>query len=750
MKRAALTLLFFGIFVITVQGQFISLEGRRFKDGNGYNFFPMVCNYCADIIHISSGSDTLYHVSPTGSYGFRWGYDYNSFDSCFYPGIRNDFTEIRNMGFNAIRLMGPVPEKDTLQEYGFNIISNYWPNPAGANQIKKFLTAPFSADPDMAFYLKMLNDIVAIADSCGLKVILVPSRGMLARSDNAATDVAAYLACFATYFAGNTTVMAYDLYNEPTWVDVWKNHPEVDHNKYQVCQYVAQWYDSINANDTNHLVTIGLGTFNYHDVIEWDPGIMKVDFISEHIYPSFSSNENFSLSSAINRFRDELIWTGRNIPIPWIVGEFGFAGTDNAFPPFNVSPYTDSLYSHRPYIWGTTAEQYAFVDTALKLFRNCGASGISWWQYQDLYHNQNPATMALGDYKEAFFGLLNPGRWNPATGFSAFRKPVADLFLAYDPEEPPGSFPQQSSLYYNPYNFDSTDVNTRSGTVYNSDYNIPIIDAVALIWSKVYLHQYYDSAKYIQSVSHYTFTDTLGHFNAYPCPDNQRPTTIDDIKVSSPGCQRVERGWYSAFNPDTLPITPNGSYIIGCAGLAYENAVSDTLIPSGTNAEFHGWNSVTFTDAVVASGGHCEAVARQEIVIQAEFDAATGSEVYLHLDEVFPECTVFSGYLKPFSITASSGLNAKTEIELLFHPETSPFDFELFPNPSGGKVTCRITGADQESFTLSIVDLFGRIHVETETNKPENALDLSMLDKGVYLARLFNNHIQFVRKLIIQ
>ena len=750
MNRAVFTLIVFGIFVSTGQGQYITLEGKQFKDGNGENFFPMVCNYSADIIHDTTGNDLTYHVSPTGSYGFRWGYDYNSFDSCFYPGLRNDFTEIREMGFNAIRLMGPVPEKDTLQEYGLHFITHLWQNPATTNEITKYLNSPFSSDHDMTFYLKMLNDIVTTADSCGLKVILVPSRGMLARSDNAAADVAAYLACYAAYFAGNPAVLAYDLYNEPTWVDVWKNHPEVDHNKHQVCQYVARWYDSINAYDTNHLVTIGLGTFNYHDVIEWDPGVMKVDFVSEHIYPNLRTEENYSLSSALTRFRDELIWTGRNIPVPWIIGEFGFAGTDNAFSPFNVWPFTDSIYSHRPYIWGTTAEQYAFTDTVLRLFKNCGASGISWWQYQDLYDNQDPRTMLPGDYKEAFFGLLNPGRWNAATGFSTFRKPVVGLFQSFDPEEPPGPFPQQSNLYYNPYNFDSTDVNTRSGTVIDTDNGVPIKDAVVLVWSKIYHDPYLQDTATTDVIPHYSFSNEYGVFKAIPAPDDQQPTTIDDLKISYPGCQRIERGWSSAFNPNSLPIIQNGVYSVASGELVYDAEVTDTVFAANVYADFHGWNSVTFTDAEVQSGGHCESVARQEIVLQSEFDAATGSEVYLHLDEVFPECTDFSTYLKPVTLISTSGLNSKIAIELLFNPQNDPVKFELFPNPSNGEVTFRLTSADQELFTLKIVDIFGRVHLEQEIDKPDISLDLSMLAKGVYLAQLSGNNAQFVKKLIIQ
>jgi len=749
-KRTALILVISGIFVITGQGQYITLEGKQFKDGNGENFFPMVCNYNADIIHITSGSDTLYHVSPSGIYGWRWGYDYNSFDSCSYPGIRNDFTEIHNMGFNAIRLMSPVSEKDTLQEYGLNIISNFWYNPIGAYQIKKFLSAPFGSDPDMTFYLEMLNDIVAIADSCGLKVILVPSRGMMARSANAAADVARYLACFAAHFAGNPAVLAYDLYNEPTWVDVWKNHPEVNHTKFEVCQFVSQWYDSIKANDTNHLVTIGLGTFNYNDVIEWDPGIMKVDFISEHIYPAFSIYENFDISSAINRFRDELIWTARNIPRPWIIGEFGFAGTDNEFPPFNISPYTDSLYSHRPYIMGTTAEQYAFADTALKLIRDCGASGISWWQYQDSWYGQNPVGMKPERYQSSFFGLLNPGRWNTNSGFSTFRKPAVSLFQAFDPEEPPGSFPQQSSLFYNPYNFDSTDINSKNGTVINSNSGSSFMDAPVIIQSKIYNHPTYTIPPYISFLPHYSFSNELGVFHAYPAPDDRQPTTIDDLKVSYPGCQRIERGWRSAYNPDAIPIFQNDTYFLENAMLAYDNKAFDTIIPLGTYAEFQGWNSVTFTDAKVQPGGHCEAVARQEILIQSEFEAAVGSEVYLYPDEIFPECTDFSGYLKQVSIVEPAGQNSKTTIELLFKPETSPVEFVLFPNPTGGAVTCRVAGADQESFTLSIMDLFGRKQLEFGITESEVILDLSRLEKGVYLGRLYNSQSQFVKKLIIQ
>ncbi len=79
MKRTLLSLFICGIFVITMQGQYVTIEGRQFKDENGEGFYPVVCNYEADIIHDSVGN---YNIAPSGAYGVNWGYDCVPMTTC--------------------------------------------------------------------------------------------------------------------------------------------------------------------------------------------------------------------------------------------------------------------------------------------------------------------------------------------------------------------------------------------------------------------------------------------------------------------------------------------------------------------------------------------------------------------------------------------------------------------------------------------------------------------------------------------
>lgn len=73
---------------------------------------------------------------------------------------------------------------------------------------------------------------------------------------------------------------------------------------------------------------------------------------------------------------------------------------------------------------------------------------------------------------------------------------------------------------------------------------------------------------------------------------------------------------------------------------------------------------------------------------------------------------------------------------------------ELYPNPALNYVTIStsITGM----YNIDIVDITGRIVLSIQTDKTQKELNISNLDKGVYLMRISNSKKQFVKTLIKQ
>ncbi len=645
--------------------------------------------------------------------------------------------------------MGPIPEKDSVTTLGFQYVASYWNNPVTATQIIKEISHPYDTGTSMNLLLKSLDNILAIADSCGLKVILVPSTGKLAQSPDAVDDVANYLKVYAAHFADNPAILAYDLYNEPIWVDNLKHFdPAYDHNKYEVCQYVKSWYDSVKLGDPNHLVTMGLCTFN--DVIEWDPGIMKLDFISEHLYPNMRPEEHYNIDTAMIRYRDELIWTARNVPIPWIVGETGFSGTDYQFPPFNVAPHTDTAYTHPPYVWGSIADQKAFADTVIQLVRDCGASGISWWQFQDTFWGQRPDSTPPAEYKESFFGILNSGNWSSGSGYEPFRKSTVESFQQFDPSIPPGEFPDQTAMFYNPFNFSQINRDTISGTVLNYYSNQPVKDAFLILWSKIYLHKTFRTSAFTSLYKHYTFTDPAGAFVAYPAPDNLQPSTIDDMKISVPGFERVERGWSSPYNSSNLGCTDGEIFYLKGTGWQYDAIIADETISYGQIRNYQGWNSLSVSDLVVQSGGISDLSARTEIDLLNTFDAFSGSEVYVFIAQTFPECNDFSTFLKGGTLFSIVEKEPAMEIEISFGKSNDSFDFSLYPNPTTGITILQIENHLPKSSFVKIIDMAGIVKIERELVESIMDIDISGYSKGIYLVQVCYENIVINKKLILQ
>ena len=383
--------------------------------------------------------------------------------------------------------------------------------------------------------------------------------------------------------------------------------------------------------------------------------------------------------------------------------------------------------------------------------RNCGASGISWWQFQDTYYGLEPNDSNASDYRESFFGLLNPGNWDSVTGYSTFRKPAVEDFRTFDPTEPPGDFPEPSGLYYNPFNYNTNNNYTITGLVLDFETGSPIEGAVVILNSFV-RDILGDSTKSKTGISpHYTFTDKDGVFNAYPTPKIYYATTIDDIKISYPGYERVERGWSSDYNPPpSIGVTNHDTIRIKKKGFAYDESLQNITISGGISKYYQGWNSVSASAFLVQSGGNCEITARREINLLPSFEVCLSGELNVFLSETFPKCPEFQTFLKETEQTTTSSTEIPKELKLCFSVENDNCDILYYPNPSSGLISIRVTNDISEFLKINIFNIAGEKILERIFMTKDLIIDLSFLQKGYYIMEMEFNDIVCYKKLIIK
>ncbi|MDR2148589.1 MAG: T9SS type A sorting domain-containing protein [Tannerella sp.] len=81
------------------------------------------------------------------------------------------------------------------------------------------------------------------------------------------------------------------------------------------------------------------------------------------------------------------------------------------------------------------------------------------------------------------------------------------------------------------------------------------------------------------------------------------------------------------------------------------------------------------------------------------------------------------------------------------------FTFSLFPNPAAHQTKLIFEGLSGDA-TITVADLSGRIRqtvpVKANGNKTETTIDISALEKGVYIIQLSMNNINYSRKLMVQ
>jgi len=122
MSRLLFTFIIMFIFVSVARSQYVTLEGRQFKDENGEDFYPVVCNYIVDVVNTDHLDFSTTHLSPEHSWGTGNDYECTNCTNCDQQLI-NDLRQIISMGFNTVRIMGMstlyYSEEDSIPQIGW-------------------------------------------------------------------------------------------------------------------------------------------------------------------------------------------------------------------------------------------------------------------------------------------------------------------------------------------------------------------------------------------------------------------------------------------------------------------------------------------------------------------------------------------------------------------------------------------------------------------------------------------------------
>lgn len=746
---------------------YVTLKGRQFYDAASLPFFPMVMNYHADIVHDQTSNPTTFKVTRSSAYGtmgcaLEGGYTYADCENS----LTQDFAKLHQMGFNSIRLLlSPHRKNGSL---GFTYKSNYFADMCNENMQYTFdFNSPYNSASNQTFF-NLVAHVLDIAENNNIKVIFLCSDGSSVgendrgTSDIDALDYAQYLHVLASYLQNKPALLAYDLYNEPHW-NVYDHN--LTQSKQKVCEYTGWWYDAIKTSDQNHLVTIG-GT-DMGDVMDWDGSMMKVDFISMHLYPVYPDYENKDQAKATARVLDLISWCSSALQHPWIIGETGLSTSPdaciNSYPGAADGEYTD---------------QYNYIASILPAVRDCGGSGFSWWEFMDVHWYCIPSAICStctycntcggipSTPKEIhgnYWGLLQYA--DPVNYYSTADKPAVNFTIAFDegngtPAPAPCAAP--TANYLDPYNcglFNTTHHNAVTGTLKDANAN-PIKGGVVQALSWLYLDDNQTPSnpnddEYVHTWFYY-YADDNGDFEAIPYNEiNIGDDRIIYIRGSAPVAEKFERGEaWGSINPDgwtDAQIQPAilGNITLDKINFQYDGVFDNENIPVSTQKNIKGWNSITVSNTTI--DGISDITAREEININTEFHASATSEVHIFPSDAFIDCdatSTYSRFASNNSVHEENQLTNHNEIEIRFSKNKN-CDFSIIPNPNNGTFSLEIYCNENNVATVSIKSILGKELQKFSSTKDFISLNLHDFPKGIYFVEAIIDNNKIVKKIII-
>lgn len=387
---------------------FVYLEGKTFMI-DSVPFFPLAINYKIDLIADSNRIG----VAPYKGY-----YDDAKFPDQNIDSNRNrleaDIALIKKSGFNTIRLITLGQTEIDNNQFCIRM--------RAFNAYDSLLL--LNDDANLKKYFDCVQIVFDIIKKYEMKAIL------LAETKIGEPQGKVFLQKLFKNFKSEKTILAYDVYNEPLYFDSAK------HTKEQAMQIAMQWQEMIDSCAPYHLSTIGLASSR--EVLNWDPNLMAVDFISFHPY-EYEKNQVLS----------EIYWYSKHVEKPWIVGETSLPADDDSIP------YT---------------AQSAFATKTYYQTCNCGGSGYSWWQYKDVRWNE---------FHASYMGILNRKDTTYSNGISipGTLKPVAGIFASLPKGKKNGACIKPDNYYA----FSQHTEYKVTGTIYD-DRDKPIEGAVIIGW----------------------------------------------------------------------------------------------------------------------------------------------------------------------------------------------------------------------------------------------------------------------------
>lgn len=412
-------------FPLNSKRGFVSIKENKFIL-NGKEFYPLAVNY---ITYFRADKNKLW-VSPYHGYTPDSITPCFSKDSCLMQ-LRADMELIKEMGFNSVRFVGVGEEIIDKKTGQLSINANLSNN--------RDTVLILSNEENYKKYFDALGGLFDAANSAGLKIVF------LIRVLPEIKSTEDHLRLIATRFKNDTSLMAYDLFNEPLYFD------SLERKKTDIPPITKRWKKIMRMYAPDQLSTIGL--VGIREIFEWDPNLVDVDFLSFHPY-EFEPEQ----------VRNELYWYGQCVKKPWIIGE-------TALPADN-----DSV---------TYEEQKKWAHNSLKQAYDCGASGYTWWQYKDVnWHAYRADWMGVVTRK----GETKLIKYNAVV--KGTPKPLVEEFKKFNPSAKKDS----GILLPNYYNWSQHKKFRIIGHLLDENNN-PIKEGVVLAWDKYWTHSYHTISK---------------------------------------------------------------------------------------------------------------------------------------------------------------------------------------------------------------------------------------------------------------
>ncbi len=350
-------------------------------------------------------------------------------ESCLKQ-LMSEFEMISEMGFNTIRIVG-------IGELNFDKTAQKLSISASTgNEGHKEIS--FREDENYKEYFNAIRDLLFIASSNGLKVIF------LIQTLPGYSLPEQHLIKFVSEFNSDSTILAYDFFNEPLYFD------SLERKKTGPFEITSRWKKLMNKYAPNQLFTVGLA--GVREVFEWDPNLLAVDFVSFHPY-------EYEPEQVMN----ETYWYGKYVKKPWIIGETGFPADDDSIP------YT---------------RQLSFARKTLKQVYNCGGSGYSWWQYKDVdwkvFYPNYLGVMSREGETVTKKGNLVSGK----------PKPITEAFREFENN----GIKDSCVCMPNYYNYSGLNHFRLEGKLFDNNNN-PIAGGVVLGWDENWVHSFYSVSK---------------------------------------------------------------------------------------------------------------------------------------------------------------------------------------------------------------------------------------------------------------